>query len=89
MPIRVYFGNVSGCDGVRTITVKVNDKLRKRMASITINWSHYIRQAIVERIEREERKRAAAKLLESLEASKQRVPKGFINKTIREIRQAR
>jgi len=69
--------------------VKVNDDLRKRMASITINWSQYIRQAIVERIEREERKSAAAKLLESLEARKPTVPKGFIDKTIRETRQTR
>jgi len=74
---------------VRTITVKVNEELRRRMASITINWSQYIRQAIAERIEREERKRAAAKLLESLEAQKHKVPRGFINKTIRETRQTR
>jgi hypothetical protein len=39
---------------VRTITVKVDDRLRKRMAQVTINWSRYIRESIVERIEREE-----------------------------------
>jgi len=74
---------------VRTITVKVDDDLRKKMASIDINWSQYIRQAILERIEREERKSAAAKILESLEAKKLKVPKGFIEKTIREMRKNR
>lgn len=74
---------------MRTITVKVDDDLRKKMASIDINWSQYIRQAILERIEREERKSAAAKILESLEAKKLKVPKGFIEKTIREMRKNR
>jgi predicted PP-loop superfamily ATPase len=69
--------------------VKVDDDLRKKMASIDINWSQYIRQAILERIEREERKSAAAKILESLEAKKLKVPKGFIEKTIREMRKNR
>jgi post-segregation antitoxin (ccd killing protein) len=74
---------------VRTITVKVDDKLRKRMAQVTINWSRYIREAIVERIEREERKKAAQELLEGIHIRKHVVPKGFINQTIRETRKAR
>ncbi|MEM3004970.1 MAG: hypothetical protein QXK96_06725 [Candidatus Bathyarchaeia archaeon] len=74
---------------MRTITVKVSDKLRERMASITINWSEFIRRAIAERIEVEERKRTAAELLRSLEIHKLTVPKGFINRTIRETRQTR
>jgi len=74
---------------VRTITVKVDDKLRKRMASVTINWSRYIREAIAERIEREERKKAADELLTRLEARKHVVPKGFIQQTIRETRKTR
>jgi len=72
---------------VRTITVKVDDRLRKRMALVTINWSRYVRQAIVERIEREERKKAAQGLLEGLR--KHVVPKGFINQAIRETRKTR
>jgi hypothetical protein len=69
--------------------VKVSDELRERMASITINWSEYIRRAIAERIEIEERKKAAADLLKSLEIRKLTVPKGFIDKTIRETRKTR
>jgi len=74
---------------MRTVTVKVDDKLRKRMASVAINWSRYIREAIAERIEREERKKAAEALLRSLEARKHVVPKGFIDQTIREARKTR
>jgi post-segregation antitoxin (ccd killing protein) len=72
---------------VRTITVKVDDRLRKRMALVTINWSRYIREAIEERIEREERRKAAQELLEGIH--KHVVPRGFINQTIRETRKAR
>ena len=53
---------------MRTVTVKVDDKLRKRMGSVSINWSQYIREAIAERIEREERKRIAGELLGDLKA---------------------
>jgi post-segregation antitoxin (ccd killing protein) len=74
---------------VRTITVKVDERLRKRMTVVTINWSKYIRQAIVERIEREERKKAAEGLLEGLSARRHVVPKGFINQAIRETRRTR
>jgi post-segregation antitoxin (ccd killing protein) len=74
---------------VRTVTVKVDERLRKRMAVVTINWSRYIRQAIVERIEREERKKAAEGLLEGLRIHRHVVPKGFINQAIRETRRTR
>lgn len=74
---------------MRTVTVKVDDQLRKRMASVAINWSQCIREAIAERIEREERRKAAEKLLESLEEREHVVPRGFIDQTIREARKAR
>ncbi|MGA2791794.1 MAG: hypothetical protein ABSF00_13635 [Candidatus Bathyarchaeia archaeon] len=74
---------------VRTITVKVDDMLRKRMAQVTINWSRYIRESITERIEREERKKAAQELLEDIRTRKHVAPRGFINQTIREARKTR
>ncbi len=74
---------------VRTITVKVDDRLRKRMAEVTINWSRYIRESIAERIEREERKKAAQELLEDIRKRKHVAPRGFINQTIREARKTR
>jgi predicted transcriptional regulator len=74
---------------MRTITVKVDDRLRKRMAGVTINWSRYIRESIAERIEREERKKAAQELLVDIRTRKHLAPNGFINQTIREARKAR
>jgi predicted transcriptional regulator len=71
---------------MRTITVKVDDELRKRMAQVNISWSRYIRMAIVERIEREERKKAAQAFLEDIRIRKHVVPRGFINQTIRATR---
>lgn len=74
---------------LRTVTVKVDDKLRRRMASVSINWSKYIRKAIAERVEREERRQAAVQLLDDLQKGRHRVPKGFINTAIRETRKYR
>ena len=74
---------------VRTITVKVDDRLRKRMAQVTINRSRYVHESIVERIEREERKKAAQELLEDIRTRKHVAPRGFINQTIREARKTR
>jgi post-segregation antitoxin (ccd killing protein) len=72
-----------------TITIKVDDDLKKAMRMIKINWSEYIREAIRRRIELEERRRATEKLLESLRSGKHTVPRGFINETLREIRGTR
>lgn len=74
---------------MHTVTIKLDDKLKKKMANVTINWSEYIRRAIAERIELEERKKAAARLLESLQRGENRVPKGFVNEAIRETRRTR
>ena len=74
---------------MRTVTLKLDDKLKKKMATVAINWSEYIRRAIAARIELEERKNAAAKLLEGLQRGEHRVPKGFVNEAIRETRKAR
>ena len=71
-----------------TVTVKVDEKLKKMMGRVKINWSEYIREAIRRRIELEERKAAAERLLEGLKSGR-RVPEGFINKTLRESRENR
>ncbi len=72
-----------------TVTVKVDESLKKKMDLVNINWSKYIREAIQQRVEMEERKTAARKLLEDLKLGKNIAPKGFINETIREMREAR
>lgn len=74
---------------MRTITVKVDEVLKRKMRMVRTNWSEYIREAIQRRIELDERRRAAEKLLEDLRIRKHVAPKGFINKTIREMREAR
>ena len=71
---------------MRIVTVKVDDKLKKRMGTVKINWSEYIREAILRRVELAEKKIAVRKLLEDLEKCEGKVPEGFINKTIREVR---
>jgi len=73
---------------LRTVTVKVDEELKKKMSSVKINWSEYVREATRRRVELEGRKKAAEILLKSLDAGKHVVPKGFINETIREMREA-
>ena len=72
-----------------TVTVKVDDDLRRRMREVKINWSEFIREAIRRRVELEERKKAAEKLLDGLRLRRCVVPSGFINEAIREMREAR
>jgi len=72
-----------------TITVKVDEDLKRRMSAVKINWSEYIREAIRRRIMLEERKRAAERLLQDLRNKRYRVPKGFINEVIRGMRESR
>jgi hypothetical protein len=72
-----------------TVTVKVDEDLRRKMSEVRINWSEYIREAIRRRVELEKKRRAAEKLLEGLRLKRHVVPSGFINETIREMREAR
>jgi len=74
---------------LHTVTVKVDKELKKKMRAVKINWSHYIRESIAHKIELEERKKAAEDLLKMLRAGRPAVPKGFINRTIREARKGR
>ena len=72
-----------------TITVKVDEDLKKKMKSIEINWSDYIRRSIRQKIDFEERKGAARNLIVKLDERKYEVPKGFIDRTLREARDSR
>lgn len=80
----ITFGDVLG-----TVTIKVDEKLKRMMSEVKINWSEYLREAIRRRVEMEERRRAAERLLEGLRAGRHVVPKGFINEAIREAREGR
>lgn len=70
------------------VTVKVDEKLKEMMGRVKINWSEYIREAIRKRIELEERRAAAERLLEGLKSGRPSVPKGFINETLRKSRES-
>jgi len=74
---------------LRTVTVKVDEELKRKMSVVKVNWSQYIRETIQRRVELEERRSSAKKLLESVETRKHAAPKGFINKTIRDTRDTR
>lgn len=69
------------------ITVKVDENLKKMMSAVKINWSAYIREAIRQRIELERRRDSAKLLLEGLKSKKHVVPKDFVNKTVRDMRE--
>jgi len=74
---------------LHAVTVKIDKELRKKMSTLRINWSEYVRNAIRQKIELEERKAVGERLLEDLKRGKCVAPKGFINRTIREMREAR
>jgi predicted transcriptional regulator len=71
---------------LESVTIKVDEELKRRMEGIDENWSAYLRDAIRERVEREERKKAAAALAANLRSGKFKVPSGFVNSVIREMR---
>jgi len=73
---------------LRTVTIKVDEELKQKMRKAKINWSAFVRNAIRQKIELEERRTAAEKLLEDLKARKHVAPRGFINRTLRETREA-
>ena len=64
-------------------------ELRERMREIKINRSEFVREAMRKKVEREERRKAVETLLRDLRNKRCSVPRGFINRTIREVREAR
>ncbi|RLG06852.1 MAG: hypothetical protein DRN65_04500 [Thaumarchaeota archaeon] len=67
------------------ISVKVDKELRNRMREVKIDRSETIRC----RVELEEKRRAAEKLLDGLRLRRCVVPSGFINEAVRGMREAR
>jgi len=71
---------------VASLSIRVDDDLKKEMSSLDINWSDYIREAIKAKVAQEKRRKAGEELLASLEKRERTVPDGFINETIRKTR---
>jgi len=74
---------------VSSLSVRLDDELKKEMSNLDINWSEYIRETIKKKITEEKRRKAGEELLASLEKREHAVPEGFINETIRRTREAR
>jgi len=72
-----------------SVSVRVDRELKRRMSAMDVNWSEHIREAIRRRVELEERKRMAERLVEGLEKGEAEVPRGFIDEAIRETRETR
>lgn len=72
-----------------SLSVRVEEDLKKEMTALDINWSEYIRETIKARIAEEKRRKAGEELLMSLEKGEHRVPEGFINDAIRRTRETR
>lgn len=72
---------------METVTIKVDEELKRRMDAVEENWSAYLRDAIRKRIDEEQRRKAAERLLKDLRTSQKKVPSGFINAAIREARE--
>jgi len=72
-----------------SVSVRVEDDLKKEMSALDVNWSEYIREAIRAKIAAEKRRKAGERLLTSLEKNENRVPDGFINEAIRTARETR
>ncbi len=73
---------------MESVTIKVDEELKRKMETVKENWSAYLREAIRNRVEREERKQAAQQLLGDLEENKRKAPAGFIDSAIREARES-
>ena len=67
------------------ITVKVPEEVREEMRRLRINWSERIREFIVQELQREKARRAAARLLR-LRSKKKPVPTQDVLRWIREGR---
>ncbi len=72
---------------METVTIKVEEDLKRKMEGIKENWSAYLREAIRRRIEQEERRRAAKTLLEGLKTDAMKVPERFVDSVIRETKE--
>jgi len=70
---------------MKIVAVRVPEEIKKKMKEVPEDWSDYIRKAIEDRINLEERKRIA-KEIKWLLKDVPRAPKGTAAKLIREMR---
>jgi len=71
-----------------TVTAKIPEQLKKRLASLDVNVSELIRKALEEEVEKAERERVR-KLADEAGRILQKIPNGELVEAIRESREAR
>jgi chemotaxis regulatin CheY-phosphate phosphatase CheZ len=70
---------------MKIVAVRVPEEIKKKMKEVPVDWSEYIRKAIEDRIDIEERKRILREVKELLK-DVPKAPKGTAAKLIRETR---
>jgi chemotaxis regulatin CheY-phosphate phosphatase CheZ len=70
---------------MKIVAVRVPEEIKKKMKDVPEDWSGYIRKAIEDRIDIEERKRILRDVKELLK-DVPKAPKGTAAKLIREMR---
>lgn len=70
---------------MKIVAVRVPEEIKKKMKDVPEDWSEYIRKAIEDRIDIEERKRILKDVKELLK-DVPKAPKGTAAKLIREMR---
>lgn len=70
---------------MKIVAVRVPEEIKKKMKDVPEDWSEYIRKAIEDRIDMEERKRILRNVKELLK-DVPKAPKGTAAKLIREFR---
>ncbi|MBI5025427.1 MAG: hypothetical protein HZC12_01610 [Nitrospirae bacterium] len=70
---------------MKIVAVRVPEEIKKKMKEVPEDWSDYLRKAIEDRINMEERKRLVKEIKELLK-DVPRAPRGTAAKIIREIR---
>ncbi len=75
---------------MRTVTIKLDDILKKKMSAVTINWSEYIILAICGQGGEGRKERSSGQTIRWPSTRiPPRSPKGFVNETIRKTREER
>lgn len=70
------------------VAVRVPDECKRRMAQADLNWSEYLREAIVVKLDQLERRKILRKL-ERMNLPTRRLPAGTGAASVREDRDAR
>jgi hypothetical protein len=69
------------------VSIRISEETKREMEQVKVNWSEYIRGAIIQKINEEKRKEAFFSVKEILKDISP-APEGFAAKSVREDRDA-